>query len=221
MRRFGIIGAGRFGTALAEKLAANGAEVILIDSSAEKIQAFANSPIQAVLGDACSLPLLEEAGIRGCETAVIAIGDNLEGSVMATISCKELGVKNVVAKAKSEIHGKVLERVGADYIIYAERDRAMRLADSLLSRRSVELYEIADGYSIAEVDAPGAMVGMSLAASGVRQRYGVTVLAIRRLQNEVRAPRKTIIASGDDVVEQGDILIVFGADTALAELRGQ
>ena len=220
MSRFGIIGAGRFGMTLAEKLAASGAEVILLDSNRSKIQALADSPIKAILGDACNLTTLQEIGIGGCETAVVAIGDNMEGSVLATVNCKELGVKTVVAKAKSELHGKVLERVGADFVIYAERDRAIRLAQSLLARQSVDLYEIADGYSVAEIAAPRQLAGKTLAESGARQKLGITVLAIRRQEGDERGPRKTIIATGMHVIAENDILIVFGADKDLAELRG-
>ena len=216
-RRFGVIGAGRFGTALAEKLAANGAEVILIDRNPDKIQSFADSPVQAILGDATSPALLRDNGIQDCETVAIAIGENIETSILAAVHCKELGVKNVVAKAKSELHGKILQRVGADYVIYAERDRAMELADSLLTGHSVDLYEIADGYSVAEINAPRDLVGKTLIESGARQKYGVTILAIRRLEPD--APRKTIIASGTDVIAENDILIVFGPDRQLAELR--
>lgn len=220
MSRFGVIGAGRFGLTLAEKLAASGAEVILLDSSRDKIQALADSPIKAILGDASNLATLQEIGIRGCETVVVAIGDNMEGSVLATVNCKELGVKTVVAKAKSELHGKVLERVGADFVIYAERDRAIRLAQSLLARRSVDPYEIADGYSVAEIAAPKSLAGHTLAESGARQKLGITVLAIRRQEGGERGPRKTIIATGSNVIAENDILIVFGADKDLAELRG-
>jgi trk system potassium uptake protein TrkA len=219
MKRFGIIGAGRFGVALAESLAANGAEVILLDRDREAVQAFAQTPIKAIQGDAGNLRTLRDAGFESCEAVVIAIGDHMEGSVLATVNCKELGISTVVAKAATDLHGKVLERVGADVVVHPNRDRAIRLARSLLSRTPIDLFEIADGYSVAEVAAPKALQGKTLIEGGVRQKYGVTVLAIRRQSEDPRAPRRTLIANGTETIEEKDILVVFGPDGSLDELR--
>lgn len=219
MKRFGIIGAGRFGMALAESLAANGAEVILLDRDRETVQSLAQTPIKAVQGDASNPRTLRDAGLQNCEAVVIAIGDHMEGSVLATVNCKELGIPTVVAKASTDLHGKVLERVGADVVVYPNRDRALRLARSLLSRTPIDLFEIADGYSVAEVAAPKALLGKTLIESGVRQKFGVTVLALRRQASDPRAPRNTLIANGTEVIEEKDILVVFGPDASLDELR--
>lgn len=219
MKRFGIIGAGRFGMALAESLAANGAEVILLDRDRDTVQALAQTPIKAIQGDASNPRTLRDAGFQNCEAVVIAIGDHMEGSVLATVNCKELGIPTVVAKASTDLHGKVLERVGADVVVYPNRDRALRLARSLLSRTPIDLFEIADGYSVAEVAAPKVLLGKTLIESGVRQKFGVTVLAIRRHASDPRSPRNTLIANGTEVIEEKDILVVFGPDASLDELR--
>ena len=221
MKRFGIIGAGRFGTALAEALSAGGADVVLIDKDRAKVQAMAQSRIEAIQGDATEARILAEAGIGQCEAVIVAIGAHVEGSVLATVNCKELGVPTVVAKATTELHGKVLERVGADVVVHPDRDRAMKLAQSLMSRTPIDLYEIADGYSVAEVTAPKGLVGKTLIEGAARQKYGMTVLAIRRVSDDTRAQRQTLIAHGTETIQESDLLVVFAQDTSLDALRNK
>ena len=218
MKRIGIIGAGRFGQALTEGLAEKGAEVLLIDTNREVIQELSEYVTKAVEGDATNVRTLREAGFQDCDTVVVAIGGNLEGSIMATVNCKELGVPTVVAKATSDMHGKVLKRVGADIVVYPNRDRAMRLARSLLARNPIDLFEIADGISVAEIAVPEALVDKTLAEMSVRQTYGVTILAIRRLSDDPRLPRQVIIATGEERIQREDRLLVFGPDRKIDDL---
>ena len=123
-----------------------------------------------------------------------------------------------MAKAVSDLHGKVLKRVGADIVVYPDRDRAQRLARALLSRSPIDLFEITDGVSVAEVTPPGSLVGKTLVEGNVRQEFGVTVLAIRREAEDPRLPRKVIIATGNERILESDRLIVFGPDLRLDEL---
>lgn len=218
MKRIGIIGAGRFGQALAECLAEKGVEILLIDENREIVQELSEYVTKAVQGDAANTRALQEAGFDGCDVVVVAIGHNMEGSIMATVNCKELGVGTVVAKAVSDMHGKVLKRVGADIVVYPNRDRAQRLARSLLSRNPIDLFEIADGVSVSEIAPPDALIGKTLIEAGVRREYGVTVLAIRRMAEDPRLPRKVIIVTGEEVVEREDRLLVFGPDKRIDEL---
>jgi trk system potassium uptake protein TrkA len=218
MKRIGIIGAGRFGQALTEGLAEKGAEVLLIDTNREVIQELSEYVTKAVEGDATNVRTLREAGFQDCDTVVVAIGGNLEGSIMATVNCKELGVPTVVAKATSDMHGKVLKRVGADIVVYPNRDRALRLARSLLARNSIDLFEIADGISVAEIAVPDALCDKTLAETAVRQTYGVIILAIRRLADDPRLPRQVIIATGEERIQREDRLLVFGPDRKIDDL---
>lgn len=218
MKRIGIIGASRFGQALVESLAEQDAEVILIDQSQELVQNLADYVAKAVAGDATNARALREAGFDTCDVVVICIGGDMEGSIMATVNCKDIGVPTVVAKAVSDLHGKVLKRIGADIVVYPDRDRAQRLARALLSRSPVDIFEIADGVSVAEITPPPDLVGKTLVEGAVRQTFGVTVLAIRRLADDPRLPRKVIIATGSEVILKDDRLIVFGADLRLDEL---
>ena len=179
--------------ALAESLSNAGAEVLLIDRNRPAMQ-MANEFSTAVQGDATQPHVLEEAGFGECDVVVVAIGSNMEASMMATANCKELGVPNVVAKATSELHGKILRRIGADFL------------------------EVSEGYSIAEVDVPDDLRGRSLAETDFRRKSGVTVLCIRRADPDPKRPSRIIIPQASDIVEPDDRLIVFGETRKLDKL---
>lgn len=210
-KRIGIIGSGRFGDALVQALTAQGAEVILMDTDRRKIQELSEYVTKAIEGDATNIHALEEAGFASCDTVVVAIGENVEGSVMATVNCKDLGVRTVVAKASTEVHGRVLRRVGADVVIFPDRDRAQRLARSLLTISQVDLFEIADGLCAAEVSPPDILDGKTLAEADVRGHFDVTVLAVRRLDDvDPAAPRRLLIPKADTQIRSDDRLFIFG-----------
>ena len=217
-RKVGIVGGGRFGMTLAESLAANGVDVTLVDRNWDIVQRLADSPIRAIQGDATDPSVLRNAAFGDCEIAVVAIGSALEASTLATIHCKDLKIPRVIAKASSAVHGRVLSRIGADNVIYPDRDRAFRLAESILHRNPIDLFEIADGYSVAEITLPSALVGKTLVEANVRQAYGITVLAIRRATDDAARPRETIVATGKEALREGDRLVVFGPDKSLDEL---
>ena len=217
MKRIGIIGAGRFGMALAESLANAGAEVVLIDRNRPAMQ-MVGEFATALQGDATQPHVLEEAGFGECDVVVVAIGSNMEASVMATANCKELGVPNVVAKATSELHGKILRRIGADSVIYPDRDSAHRLAMSIANHNVIDFFEVSEGYSIAEIATPEDIRGKTLAEADLRKRTGVTVLCIRRPDADAKKPRKVIVPQADDVLNADDRLIVFGETRKLDSL---
>lgn len=217
MKRIGIIGAGRFGLALAESLSNAGLEVILIDRNRPAMQN-ASEFATALQGDATQPHVLEEAGFSECDLAVVAIGSNIEASMMATANCKELGIPNVVSKATSELHGKILRRIGADSVIYPDRDSANRLARAIANHNVVDFLEVSDGYSIAEIPVPPDTAGKSLAESNFRVTTGLSVLCVRRVNEDPSKPRKVIIPQAKDVLRLDDKLIVFGETTKLDEL---
>ena len=217
MKRIGIIGAGRFGMSLAESLANAGAEVVLIDRNRPTMQQ-ASEFATALQGDATQPHVLEEAGFGECDVAVVAIGSNMEASVMATANCKELGVPNVVSKATSELHGKILRRIGADAVVYPDRDSAHRLALSIANHNVIDFFEVSEGYSIAEIAVPEDSCGKTLAEADLRKKAGVTVLCIRRMEADAKKPRKVVIPQPGDVMRGDDRLIVFGETKKLDSL---
>ena len=218
MKRIGIIGAGRFGSSLAESLAEHDAEVLLIDQNREVIQELSEFVTRAVEGDVTNQRALEDAGFQECDVVVVAIGNNLEGSIMATVNCKALGVPTVVAKANSDVHGKILQRVGADMVVYPNRDSSHRLARTLLSKGSVDLFEISDGLSVAEIDVPESLRNKSLAQAEARKHLGVTVLCVRRLAEDPTQPRTVIIPTADEIIQPDDKLLIFGTDKKIDAL---
>jgi len=217
MKRIGIVGAGRFGMSLAESLANAGSEVLLIDRNRPAMQ-LASEFATALQGDATQPHVLEEAGFGECDVVVVAIGSNIEASIMVTANCKELGVSNVVAKATSELHGKILRRIGADSVVYPDRDSAHRLARAIANHDVVDFMEVSEGYSIAEIEVPDGLRGKSLAESDLRKKHGVTVLCIRRTDSDPKKGRKVIFPQATDVLQGDDKLIVFGETKSIDAL---
>ncbi len=211
MQRVGIIGGGRFGSALASCLMQRGVEAILLERNRDIVQRMMNVVTKAVEGDATELQTLIEAGFEQCDTAVVAIGTDLEGSILATMNLKELKIRQVVAKAATELHGRVLQRVGADRVIYPDRDMAIRLARSIAAPSILDYIELSGGASIVEMKAPGELVGRTLSEAKIRNIYGVHVLAVRH-QGVDKVDETTIAPSGSDVISEGDTLVLFGPD---------
>lgn len=216
-KRVGIIGAGRFGMALAESLMNAGSEVVLLDRNRPAMQS-ASEFATAIQGDATQPHVLQEAGFDECDVVVVAIGSNIEASMMATANCKELGVKTVISKASSELHGKILRRIGADSVIYPDRDSAHRLARAISNHDIVDFLEVSEGYSIAEIDVPEDMRGQTLAEANFRKETGLIVLCIRRASEDPKKPRSVIIPQASEQMLADDRLIVFGETKKLDEL---
>ena len=221
MKRVGIIGAGRFGMALAKSLAESGVEVVLVDRNGSLIQQVSKIVTYAVQGDATSQRVLEEAGLRECDVAVVAVGSNIESSTLATVMCKEMGVKKVIAKATSEMHGKILDKLGADQVVFPDSDSAHRLAHAIASNGAFDLLEISEGCSIAEIDVPECCREKTLAQADLRNKSGVTVLCIRRLDENPKKPRAVMIPGPNDQIHPDDKLIVFGTRKQIDALTDQ
>ena len=222
MKRVGIIGAGRFGLSLAEALAETGIEVLLIDRNNALVQAAIKKVTWAVQCDATSANALESAGISECDTVVVAIGSNVEASMLVTANCKELGIKTVISKATSEIHGKILDKLGADHVVYPDRESAHRLARNITEHNAYDLLEISEGLSLAEIDVPEACVGKTLAEADLRKKSGVTILCIRRPDpKNNRKPLQILIPNPNDAFEAEDKLIVFGTTSGIDALSGK
>ena len=212
---FGVIGLGRFGYHVAKTLAQGGAEVIACDSDEEKVRQIADLVSMAFVLDATDEKALKESGIVNADTVVVSIGENIEASILIVVQLKELGVKEVIAKAANPMHGKILERLGVDRIIYPERDMAIRLAHSLLMGQFIEEIPIGDQFSIFEIKAFEALFGKTLRELDLRRRFGVSVLAIKRQDSMLVNP------SGEEKILEGDILVVLGTTEQLAKLTSQ
>ncbi|MEN6351340.1 MAG: TrkA family potassium uptake protein, partial [Syntrophomonas sp.] len=206
------IGIGRFGGSLIRELSRMGFEVLAIDADEDKVNDAIGIATHAVQADAMDEASLNALGIRNFDVVIVSIGNNVQANILTTIILKEIGVKKVIAKAQNELHGKVLEKIGADVVIYPERDMAIKVARSLVSRNFLEQINLSQDYGIIEFFTPRVFVNKSLADIGLRKRMQVTVLAIRRGNNIIVAP------SPEEKMYEGDVLVALGHNEGLEKI---
>ncbi len=183
-RSFCIIGLGIFGQTLAKNLAATGHQVLVIDIDDDIINVMSDVVTNAVAGDPTNEAVLHAAGVADYDCAVVATAQNINDSVLTTILLKEIGVKQVIARARNERHGRVLEKVGADMVVFPEKDMGEKLVNILDRNNVLEYIEFSDSHSIVEITVPQSWVGKSLIDLDVRRRFGITVLAVGDSQTE-------------------------------------
>jgi len=213
MKQFAVIGLGRFGASVAKTLHAAGYQVLGIDDAEERVRANLDNCTRAVEADATDEQALRALGIRNFDTVIVGIGGDIQSSILVTLMLKELGVKQVVVKAQSDLHGKVLYKVGADKVVFPERDMGSRVAKSLVASNILEYIELAPDFSILEFMVSERMIGKSLRHLDLRNRFGANIIAIRRGNDFELAVR------ADDAVREGDVLVVVGRNDDLRRLE--
>ena len=213
MKSFAVIGLGRFGTAVAKVLSELGNEVLAIDKDPEAIKEAATFSTYAIEADVMDESVLRDIGLRNMDAVVVSIGEDLQASIMATLISKEIGVKRVIAKAQTELHGKVLKKIGADKIIFPERDMGSRVAHNLTSRNILDYIELSTEFSILEVKALKSWSGKSLKDLRLRNKYGVNVIAIKRGKDINISPRS------EDSIKDEDIVIIIGSATDVKKIE--
>ncbi|MFZ8862999.1 MAG: potassium channel family protein [Thermocrinis sp.] len=214
-KTFGVIGLGTFGYHVARTLAQGGAEVVACDVDEERVKEVSECVSLAYVLDATDAKALKESGIAKVDTAVVSIGQNIEASILIVVQLKELGVKEVVARAVNPLHGKVLEKLGVDRVVYPEKEMAIKVAHSLLVGEFIEEIPIGEKHSLFEIKAFDFMLGKTLRELDIRRRFGVSVLAIKRGENLIVNPM------GDDKILPGDILVVLGTTEQLSSMASQ
>lgn len=214
-KQFVIIGLGRFGSSVAKTLYALGNDVLAIDMDEDLVQDISESVTHAVQMDATDEGALRTLGIRNFDVAVVTIGANIQASVMATLLVKELGVKYIIAKGNSDLHAKVLYKIGADRVILPEKDMGVRVAHNLVSSSILDYIELSPDYSIIEINSPKEWQNKTIRELSLRSKYGINVMAIKR-QNDVN-----ISPYAEDIVEPGDIVVAIGSADDLSKLEGK
>lgn len=179
MKDIAVIGLGKFGYSLAVAYAEEGGSVLAIDTDEEKIQEIADVVTYAARADVADPEVVKNLGLENVDIAVIAITNNMEAAVMATILSKELGVPEVIAKANNEIHAKVLTKVGADRVIFPEKDMGIKLAKNISLSKFTDIIDLKDDFSIIETKVPKNWVGKNLSELNPRKKYGFNVIAMR------------------------------------------
>jgi trk system potassium uptake protein TrkA len=217
-RTFAVIGLGRFGAAMATTLAELGQDVIGIDSSEDRVAEMADLLSQAVSLDAIDERALKAAGVQDADVVVISIGENIESSVLVVMQVRELGVREIIAKAVTPLHGKILQKLGVNRVVYPERDMAVRVAHSLIVPNVLDYIELSRDFSIIEVPTPKAFIGKSLKQLELRPRYGLTLIAIKRRSADGDGEVTKVSPPADETIRAGDILSLLGENERLAQL---
>jgi trk system potassium uptake protein TrkA len=211
-KQVAVIGLGRFGRSMVKELTRIGHDVMAIDIDPQRINEVTDEVVHAVQADAMDEQVLRSIGIRNFDIVIVSIGHNIQSNILTTIILKEMGVERVIAKAQNSLHGKVLEKLGIDQVIYPERDMAIKLALALSFKNILDHIDLSPEYSIMEMVAPIAFVGKTLASLGVRNKWGVTILAIRRGEEIIVSPNAA------QVINAGDILVALGKSKNLGKI---
>jgi trk system potassium uptake protein TrkA len=182
-RSFCIIGLGRLGQTLAVNLARTDHQVLVIDTDENIVNAMSDIVTSAIVGDPTNESVLRSAGVRDYDCAVIATAASVNDSILITLNLKDLGIPQIVARASSDQHRRVLEKIGADMVFFPEQDMGEKLVGILDRNNVLEYIEFSDKHSIIEVAVPQKWIGKSLAQLSVRRRYGITVLAVSDPEN--------------------------------------
>ena len=205
-KEFVVIGLGRFGGSIVNELVDLNVDVMAIDISPERVEDFAQIATTAVAADTTDESALRSLGIRNFEHVVVAIGENIQASILTTLILKEIGVKRITVKAQNDYHAKVLQKIGADQVVHPERDMGKRIANNLVSNNILDYLELSDEYSIVEIRANEKIAGSTLIDLNIRAKYGVNVLAIKRDKQILVSPQAI------EQIKLNDILIAIGSD---------
>lgn len=209
MKQIIVIGCGRFGSSAAKTLTKLGHDVMVVDQNTDIIKDISEYVAHAVQMDAIDEASFRTIGLRNFDVAIVAIGSDVQASIMATLIAKEAGVPVVIAKAANETHGRVLSKIGADKIIYPERDMGMRVAYGLVTPNILDVIEFSPDYNIIETVALGEWEGKSLKDLNLSRQYGMTVIAIKTGDNI------NIVPSSDAVINHGDVVVILGSNDNL------
>lgn len=200
---YGIVGLGRFGTALAEELARAGVDLMVIDYNEEKVRELREVTDNAIVAKALDKKTLEETGIQNCDVAVVCIGEHMESSILTTLNLVDLGIPKVISKATSAEHGEILRRLGAE-VVYPERDMAVRLARRLEVSHMLDFIQLSEKINITKFMVPDQVIGRTVAQADLRARFGLNIIAI------VNDPDVIETVRPDYIFRQGDMMIVSG-----------
>lgn len=212
-KQYAVIGMGRFGSSVAQSLSRMGYEVLAVDNSESRIQAISETVTHAVQADSTDEEALRAIGIRNFDVVVVAIGQDIQASILTTLILKEMNVPTIIVKAQNDLQGKVLKKIGADKVIFPERDMGNRVAHHLISPNILDYIELSDDYSIVEIQVSGGMLGRSLRELDIRAKFGCNVMGIKN------GDRMNIAPHAEDRLQESDILVVVGKNSNLHQLE--
>lgn len=214
-KQYAVFGLGKFGSSVAVTLEKLGCEVIAVDIVEEKVQDIADQVSYAMRADLHDTGVVQSLGLRNLDGAVVAISDNMESSIMATILSKEAGIPYVLAKAQDDLHASILKKVGADAVIFPEKEMGRRVAKSLMSTNFADWIELSPDYSMVETGIPSNWVGKTLRELRIRERYGFNVVGIKK------GEKVDVNVSAEKPLEEGSIMIFIGSNEMLNKFKGE
>ena len=209
---YGIVGVGRFGSALACELAAAGADIVVIDSDEDKVREMRELTDNAYIVANLEKKTLTETGIQNCDVAVVCIGEKMDISILTTLNLVSLGIPKVISKASSAEHGLILEKLGAE-VVYPERDMAIRLANRLENAKALDYVQLSEKINVSKILVPDKAVGRTVVDINLRSRLGLNIIAVEN------GGKVTEIVSPDYVFEKGDLLYVSGGKEDIKKLN--
>ena len=213
-KEFVVFGLGKFGLSVAKALADTGCQVMAVDSEQSKVEEIAEDVTYAVCMDVTDSEAIHSLGIRNFDGAIVAIGENLEASVLVTIIAKEMGIPYVLAKAQTELQAKVLKKVGADKIIFPEKETGIRIANNLVSGNFFDAVELSTKYSMMDFDVPNEWIGKSLRELNLRATKKINIIGIKRNDEFEITP------DPDAPLLKDDVLVIIGRNQTLSKLTG-
>lgn len=213
MKSYLVLGLGRFGQSFAKALTDLGHDVLGVDNKENIVQEFSDAITHVMYAEAASEEFLKSIGVKNFDAAVVAIGDDIQSSIMATVLLKELGVKYIIAKAQNALHAKALYKLGADKVVFPERDMGIREANNLVSNNIIDVIELSPDYSIIETVIPDSWSGKSIGELAVRARYGVNIIAIRK------DGHINVMPQANTVFSQNNVIAVMGKNSDLKSLK--
>jgi len=217
MKQFAVIGLGNFGYFLATRLYEMGHDILAVDLDPKRVQDIKNHVGQAIVADATDQEAMLSLGLRDMDAVIVCIGSSMNQSILATLLMKEIGVKNVLAKAIQEPHGRILEKIGANEVLFPEKDLAWHLAERLHNPNVLTYLPLTEGYSILELAPPKEWIGKTLAELNLITRLGIQILAVKEF-----VPERVInIPTANFVVKDSDLLIIMGPNKALERLQNR
>ncbi len=213
-KQVAILGLGRFGVGLANTLLGMGYDVLAMDVEEKRVQAISSSITRAVQADGTDEAVLRELGVDKFDVAIVAMGSDIENSVLSTILLRKLGVRYVVARADNDLHGTILERIGADKVVYPEREMGTRVAHGLMLTQVLDYMPLAAAYGIAKVSPPNSFIGRTLAELGLGRegKWEIAVLIVQREREVIVTPDRM------EVVRANDVLVVSGNDLKIEQM---
>ena len=215
MKQYIVIGCGRFGSSVATTMNLLGHQVMAVDKSEDKIQTIADKVTHAAILDVTDEQSLRALGLGNFDVAIIAIGSDIRASIMATLIAKEHGVSHVVCKATDELQAKVLYKIGADRVVFPERDMGVRVAHNIVSDNILDHIELDPEYSIVEIVTPTSWIGKTLIELDLRAKYEITVLAIKTGETINVTP------SPEEELKDGSILVIIGENAKISDITSE